>query len=573
MQREDPDMPVDLDDFDADQARAEWRLSRYGGLGDDPAVVAAYKAFHQQIRYEVELQNLGYSDAQIIAQNTADGLRDVVDPLVGELYNRNAFHAPAMWWVETQGQYGRDEFAQQVAEKADYAREHGHLWGRTGPMAAEKIAEAEGGMILEQAPPAVVSNEIHYGTDGYPSYPPTLKRLWDEYSKYYVGDFHGVVNVNTFRGIAQPSVLADIEIPEILRRIENGEDVPHIRINEVHMNSNGELETKRHFIVHSQESFDKVPRSERTPSYVAQQNQLYTEGKEERRKLYNMRGLQNSLPGFGASSSKASSSKGSSKSTRVYYVLSHPDAPHVELTESPKSISRRASQASSNAQKFGLTEMLDQKLAVLAYAQGQRQGSASTGSQRGLDRSMTSLSLGAPLAPVNTQVGTYGSSYSNSDGYSPTNMDGLNTSAYSQYSTSSDEGVGAPLDRTEAHTGSSFHYDDNGLGYTSDYSKILHKGVEYNYLMHGTDEKGLEYYAYKNSQDGTLGVFTFGNSEVAPMWEPFDKHSADQWAASQTAASSSNSKGKENAQGQGKSRHEALAKFFNIKPAQAKKRS
>jgi len=523
---------VDLAQYAIDRGRAEWRLSRYQGLGDNPEVKAAFDAYHNQVWKELEWRSQGYTNEQI--EHWMDP--DVGPDLVRVVKENHGFSIPAKRWVEEQELYSPEEFPARLQEMANYFSGRGNVWNKIGPWEAEKLADRSDGIILETTPGAVALNELHYGTGGYPDYTPTMKQVWDLFSENYTGGLRGEIAGNVFRGIMKPSVLDTTEWPRILKMIENGEnDVPHMRVNLLKMNDAGELETVDSLIVHSQASYDLLPEAQRTPSFVEQQEGIYQRTKEERRKYYNRIGLQNSMSSFENAVRNPSEYR---------IVLTDPNAPHVELTESPKQLSRTQSNtsssksSSSNGKKGkgkGKADAtgLERMLATVAREQGRR---ASEASSSQLVDSFSNLSFPAAAVTSSPHQGNTSGSDSEDSKDSRTGSEGSNVSdpATRLANLLPGDSVYVPGRETLAANHPNTHVDvfqrdtTSGVDYTSDFEQIrTPDGIVWD-RVNATTEAGIQKGYYSSRKTGYLGVYAF--SPQGNTWNSYPGTPAETYA-------------------------------------------
>ncbi|WAZ25686.1 hypothetical protein STRCI_007197 [Streptomyces cinnabarinus] len=313
--------------FDRDRDSVNRRLRRYN-LHKDRDFMAAFNAYADRLQVEGQWIAGGHTpNENWVGQ-------EQVDNLIGQFDARNAFHVPAGWWHDHRNDRG---FDQARAAMADQARTHGYLWSKTEPGPAAKRAAEEGGLILETSVPGKLFDGKNFGFEKW-SDSPTMGKLWENFSTHYVDGLDGPVKAVVLDGIVDNSVLTRLEWPHLRERIEAGE-IPSLRVNVMNIvgdrsdSRSWTLRTVAGFDVHSQQSFDELPRAGGTEFWT-------TQGRWHDRQRAE------------AGSSSDSASSGSSgeytldnfhqvfDQPNTVVVLSDPDSGPPRITASPEQLSR-----------------------------------------------------------------------------------------------------------------------------------------------------------------------------------------------------------------------------------------
>ncbi|MFI8227950.1 hypothetical protein ACIGDI_03925 [Streptomyces sp. NPDC085900] len=368
------------------------RIDRWSSVLGTPEVRQAYIAFTDVMRQEGQWIQAGYNptnsgwerrpEAVAARQDLMDAFRAV-----------NALHVPAQWATEHRGAPDSESLAQARQDVAAQSVQNTAFWVKSTSRPAEEL-----GNTLEAGSAAGVLDQLTFGF-GRTTPSPSLWEMWNELSPQFASDARGTVEATVFEGLPENCVLRDKEWPELKKLIEQGQ-VDHLHVNVIRRNSDtGLLEQVGHYDVRTQQEFDHLPQVTRTDSYVARQQREFVTQNIARSIERNRAGVQTTLDDFRR--------RWSGSGQDVEFVLSHPDGPGPDLTESPANLSRVQTNTSgqrqaSSSQRRGSQESLMAKLEALESEQ-QRRGSDATSIFP--VRRESSASLGS--MPAMSRVGSY----------------------------------------------------------------------------------------------------------------------------------------------------------------------
>ncbi|MDC2952992.1 hypothetical protein [Streptomyces gilvifuscus] len=379
--------------FNRDVQRGRDRIDRWSSVLGTPEVRQAYDAFTDVMRQEGQWIRAGYNPTNSGWERRAEAVaarRRLMDAFRAV----NALHVPAQWATEHRGAPDSESLAQARQDVAAQSVQNTAFWVKSTSRPAEEL-----GNTLEAGSAAGVFDQLTYGFDRTtPS--PSLWEMWNELSPQFASDARGTVEATVFEGLPENCVLRDKEWPELKKLIEQGL-VDHLHVNVIRRNSDtGLLEQVGHYDVRTQQEFDHLPQVTRTDSYVARQQREFVTQNIARSIERNRAGVQTTLDDFRR--------RWSGSGQDVEFVLSHPDGPGPDLTESPANLSRVQTNTSgqgqaSSPQRRGSQESLMAKLEALESEQQQRRGSDATSIFP--VRRESSASLGS--MPAMSRVGSF----------------------------------------------------------------------------------------------------------------------------------------------------------------------
>ncbi|OIJ69156.1 hypothetical protein [Streptomyces mangrovisoli] len=333
--------------FERDAQRGLDRIDRWQAvLGTDDRVREAYLNFVDVMRQEGEWIRAGHNPANSGWQNRAASVAARAE-LMEAFRAVDALRVPADWATRNRGADPAD-LAQARRDVAASSAENTAFWVKSTSRPAEQL-----GQSLEQGAGAGVFDQLTYGFDSARGqWSPSLWELWGDMAPEFARGTRGTPQVTVFEGLPESCVLRSVEWPALNDLIERGE-VDHLHVNVIRRNSDtGLLEQVGHYDVRSQQEFDHLPAVTRTDSYVARQQREFVTQNVARAIERNRAGVQTTLDNFRR--------RWSNTGEDVEFVLSHPDGPGPDLTESPANLSRIQTNTSGQGQ-----------------GQGSRQGSAS----------------------------------------------------------------------------------------------------------------------------------------------------------------------------------------------------
>ncbi|MER5510140.1 hypothetical protein ABT052_33115 [Streptomyces sp. NPDC002766] len=379
--------------FNRDVDRGWARIERWRAVLGTPEVRAAYQALTDVMRQEGQWIRAGYSPTNSGWERLAPSVA-ARRQLMTAFTAVNALHVSAQWATEHRDAPAGTDLAQARQDVAAQSVQNTAFWVKSTSRPAEQLGDT-----LEAGSAAGVIDQLTFGFDRTtPS--PTLWETWNELSPQFASDARGTVEATVFEGLPENCVLRDKEWPELKTLIEQGL-VDHLHVNVIRRNSDtGRLEQVGHYDVRTQQEFDHLPQVTRTDSYVARQQREFVTQNIARSIERNRAGVQTTLDDFRR--------RWSGSGQDVEFVLSHPDGPGPDLTESPANLSRVQTNSSGSAQgqssqRRGSQESLMAKLEALESEQQQRRGSDTTSIFPA--RRESSASLGS--MPAMSRTGSY----------------------------------------------------------------------------------------------------------------------------------------------------------------------
>ncbi|MFD8304004.1 hypothetical protein ACFV29_16905 [Streptomyces sp. NPDC059690] len=379
--------------FDRDVQRGWERIERWRAVLGTPEVRQAYRALTDVMRQEGQWIRAGHNPANSGWERRPESVA-ARRQLMAAFTAVNALHVSAQWATEHRDAPDSDSLAQARRDVAAQSVQNTAFWVKSTSRPAEQL-----GNTLEAGSAAGVLDQLTYGFDRTtPS--PSLWETWNELSPQFASDARGTVEATVFEGLPENCVLRDKEWPELKGLIEQGL-VDHLHVNVIRRNSDtGRLEQVGHYDVRTQQEFDHLPQVTRTDSYAARQQREFVTQNIARSIERNRAGVQTTLDEFRR--------RWSGSGQDVEFVLSHPDGPGPDLTESPANLSRVQTNSSGSAQgqpsqRRGSQESLMAKLEALESEQQQRRGSDATSIFPGRRESTASL---GPMAAM-SRVGSF----------------------------------------------------------------------------------------------------------------------------------------------------------------------
>ncbi|TQJ87730.1 hypothetical protein [Streptomyces sp. SLBN-31] len=342
------------------------RIERWRAVLGTPEVRQAYRALTDVMRQEGQWIRAGYNPANSGWERRAESVA-ARRQLMAAFTAVNALHVSAQWATAHRDAPDGDSLAQARQDVAAQSVQNTAFWVKSTSRPAEQLGDT-----LEAGSAAGVLDQLTFGFDRTtPS--PSLWETWNELSPQYAADARGTVEATVFEGLPENCVLRDKEWPELKGLIEQGL-VDHLHVNVIHRNSDtGLLEQVGHYDVRTQQEFDHLPQVTRTDSYVARQQREFVTQNVARAIERNRAGVQTTLDDFRR--------RWSGSGQDVEFVLSHPDGPGPDLTESPANLSRVQTSTSGqgpSSSRRGSQESLMAKLEALESEQQQRRGSDAT---------------------------------------------------------------------------------------------------------------------------------------------------------------------------------------------------
>ncbi|MPY35902.1 hypothetical protein FNH09_33120 [Streptomyces adustus] len=349
--------------FNRDVQRGLDRIDRWDAVVGTDAVRNAYINFTDVMRREGELIRAGNAPANSGWENQAASVAARAE-LMDAFRAVDAFRVSAAWATDNRGA-DPAELAQARRDVAASSAENTAFWVKSTSRPAEQLGDT-----LEGSVGAGVFDQLTYGFDNARGeWSPSLWQLWNEMSPEFARGTRGVAQATVFEGLPEQCVLRSVEWPALNELIDQGQ-VDHLHVNVIRRNSGtGLLEQVGHYDVRSQQEFDHLPQVARTDSYIARQQREFVTQNVARAIERNRAGVQTTLDNFRR--------RWSNSGQDVEFVLSHPDGPGPDLSESPANLSRTQTNTSgqgraSSSGRRGSAASLMSRLETLEAEQQQR---------------------------------------------------------------------------------------------------------------------------------------------------------------------------------------------------------
>ncbi|MFE2584839.1 hypothetical protein [Streptomyces sp. NPDC059378] len=349
--------------FNRDVQRGLDRIDRWEAVVGTDEVRNAYLNFTDVMRQEGEWIRAGNAPANSGWENRAASVAARAE-LMDAFRAVDAFRVSAAWATENRGA-DPAELAQARRDVAASSAENTAFWVKSTSRPAEQLGDT-----LEGGVGAGVFDQLTYGFDSpRGEWSPSLWQLWGEMSPEFARGTRGVAQATVFEGLPEQCVLRSVEWPALNDLIRDGQ-VDHLHVNVIRRNSDsGLLEQVGHYDVRSQQEFDHLPQVTRTDSYAARQQREFVTQNVARAIERNRAGVQTTLDNFRR--------RWSNSSQDVEFVLSHPDGPGPDLSESPANLSRTQTNTSgqgraSSSGRRGSAASLMSRLEAIEAEQQQR---------------------------------------------------------------------------------------------------------------------------------------------------------------------------------------------------------